>query len=92
MRGFEMVHPEYKALDQDQPLTPVDETLTPVYSTTDGLRQISLRNLTEQALNRLQRGKVEELLPAQICHQQYELSRGFSLNSSTVTRHFCGIN
>ncbi len=79
MRGFEMVHPEYKALDQDQPLTPVDETLTPVYSTTDGLRQISLRNLTEQALNRLQRGKVEELLPAQICHQQYDLAEALAL-------------
>lgn len=79
MRGFEIVHPEYKALDQDQPLTPVDETLTPVYSTTDGLRQISLRNLTEQALNRLQRGKVEELLPAQICHQQYDLAEALAL-------------
>lgn len=79
MRGFEMVHPEYKALDQDQPLTPVDETLTPVYSTTDGLRQISLRNLTEQALNRLQQGKVEELLPAQICHQQYDLAEALAL-------------
>jgi len=79
MRGFEMVHPEYKALDQDQPLTPTEETLTPVYSTTDGLRQLSLRNLTEQALLRLQRGHVEELLPAEISHQQYSLAEALAL-------------
>ena len=79
MRGFEMVHPEYKALDQDQPLTPVEETLTPVYSTTEGLRQVSLRNLTEQALIRLQRGQVEELLPAEISHQQYALAEALAL-------------
>ena len=79
MRGFEIVHPEYKALDQDQLLTAVEENLTPVYSTTDGLRQISLRNLTEQALTRLQRGQVEELLPAEISHQQYALAEALAL-------------
>ncbi len=79
MRSFEIVHPEYKALDQDKPLTPMEETLTPVYSTTDGLRQISLRNLTEQALIRLQRGKVEELLPAEISQQEYTLEDALAL-------------
>jgi len=79
MRGYEMVHPEYKALEQDQPLSPAEETLTPVYSTTDGLRQISLRNLTEQALNRLQRGQVEELLPADISQFQYSLAEALAL-------------
>ncbi len=79
MRGFEIVHPEYKPLDQDQALTPVEETLTPVYPTTDGLRQISLRNLTEQTLKRLQRGQVEELLPADVCHEQYDLADALAL-------------
>ncbi|MBA6290602.1 ATP-dependent DNA helicase RecG [Colwellia sp. MB3u-4] len=79
MRGFEIVHPEYKALDQDQALTVAEETLTPVYSTTDGLRQISLRNLTEQALKHLQSGKVEELLPVEISHQQYSLAEALAL-------------
>ncbi len=79
MRGFEIVHPEYKPLEQDQALTAVEETLTPVYSTTDGLRQISLRNLTEQALIRLQRGHVEELLPQEICLEQYGLSDALAL-------------
>ena len=79
MRSFEIVHPEYKALEQDKPLTPAEETLTPVYSTTEGLRQISLRNLTEQALTRLKRGKVEELLPAEISFQQYSLAEALAL-------------
>jgi ATP-dependent DNA helicase RecG len=79
MRGFEIVHPEYKPLDQDQPLTPVEETLTPVYPTTDGLRQISLRNLTEQALSRLQRGEIEELLPPELVIEPFSLAEAIAL-------------
>lgn len=79
VRGFEIIHPEYKSLDQDQPLTAVEETLTPVYPTTDGLRQITLRNLTEQALIRLQRGQVEELLPDEFNLQQYSLAQALAL-------------
>lgn len=79
MKGYEIVHPEYKALDQDQPLTPIEETLTPVYPTTDGLRQISLRNLTEQALVRLQRGQVEELLPTEFNNEPYSLAQALAL-------------
>ena len=78
-RGFEIVHPEYKPLDQDQPLTPVEETLTPVYRTTDGLRQVSLRMLTDQALIRLTRGQVEELLPQEYVLESYSLAQALAL-------------
>ncbi|MCJ8318908.1 MAG: ATP-dependent DNA helicase RecG [Colwellia sp.] len=78
-RGFEIVHPEYKSLDQDQPLTPVEETLTPVYPTTDGLRQVSLRMLTDQALIRLTRGQVEELLPQEFVLESYSLAQALAL-------------
>ncbi len=78
-RGFEIVHPEYKSLDQDQPLTPVEETLTPVYPTTDGLRQVSLRMLTDQALIRLKRGEVEELLPPEFVLEPYSLAQALAL-------------
>jgi ATP-dependent DNA helicase RecG len=78
-RGFEIIHPEYKPLDQDQHLTAVEETLTPVYPTTDGLRQITLRNLTEQALVRLQRGQVDELLPDEFNLQNYSLAQALAL-------------
>ncbi len=78
-RGYQIVHPEYKALDSDNAPTQVEETLTPVYPSTDGLRQISLRNLTEQALIRLQRGQVEELLPNNIFNEQYSLSEALAI-------------
>jgi ATP-dependent DNA helicase RecG len=78
-RGFEIVHPEYKPLDQDQPLTPVEETLTPVYRTTDGLRQVSLRMLTDQALIRLTRGQVQELLPPEYVSESYSLAQALAL-------------
>lgn len=78
-RGFQIVHPEYKSLDNDTVLTPVEETLTPVYPTTDGLKQVSLRNLTEQALNRLQRGQVEELLPESLFNESYSLAQALTI-------------
>ncbi len=62
-RGFEIIHPEYKKVEGDVNAPALEETLTPIYPTTDGLRQISLRNISEQALIRLERGQVEELLP-----------------------------
>ena len=78
-RGFEIVHPEYKPLDQDQALTSVEETLTPVYPTTDGLKQISLRNITEQSLKRLKAADVEDLLPQEFCPQGLLLSQALQI-------------
>jgi len=78
-RGFEIVHPEYKALDQDRALTEVEETLTPVYPTTDGLRQISLRNLTDQALIRLKRGQIEALVPSEYLNVDLSLEQALAI-------------
>ncbi|MCP4598797.1 ATP-dependent DNA helicase RecG [Neptuniibacter sp.] len=60
--GLEIVHPEYKRVDSDD-LVPVEEHLTPVYPTTEGLHQGRLRALTEQALAYLKRGALQELVP-----------------------------
>jgi len=49
---LEMVHPEYKRIDEHA-IEAVEEHLTPIYPTTEGLHQLSLRPLTEQALERL---------------------------------------
>ena len=48
----EMIHPEYRLIDPGEP-APVEETLTPVYPATEGVHQLTLRSLTEQALQRL---------------------------------------
>lgn len=62
--GFEMNHPEYSISDTPNE-QPTATTLTPVYSTTEGLKQLSIRALSDQAINLLQKYSVEELLPAQ---------------------------
>ena len=49
LKGPEMVHPEYEILHSDE-TTKVEDHLTPIYSTTEGLHQLSLRRLTSQAL------------------------------------------
>ena len=49
LKGPEMVHPEYEILHQDEPAK-VEDHLTPIYPTTEGLHQLSLRRLTSQAL------------------------------------------
>lgn len=64
IRGLEMMHPEYKLVQSDSELT-VAESLTPIYPTTEGLKQASWRNLTELALSYLQRFAPDEYLPAQ---------------------------
>ena len=65
--GLEMTHPEYQYIDSDKPVD-VEQTLTPVYSTTEGLHQLSMRNLTEQALAKLQSNELtlNELVPADV--------------------------
>jgi ATP-dependent DNA helicase RecG len=45
--GAEMVHPKYRVVREDMP---VSTTLTPVYPTTAGLSQASLQRLTREAL------------------------------------------
>ncbi|HKK06904.1 MAG TPA: ATP-dependent DNA helicase RecG [Gammaproteobacteria bacterium] len=49
---LEMIHPEYRAIDPELVGT-VEEHLTPVYPVTEGVHQLTLRSLTEQALERL---------------------------------------
>ena len=67
-RQLEMIHPEYKCSQQSEVLTEVEQVLTPVYPTTEGLHQLTLRQLSEQALSLLRQGKLklEELLPEEL--------------------------
>lgn len=74
----EIHHPEYQIIRNNQPLELV-ETLTPIYSTTEGLKQASLRKMTEQALAVLQNVQVAELLPEQYNPHQYSLKEALAL-------------
>ena len=65
----EMIHPEYRMIDPDTPV-PVEEHLTPVYPATGGVHQLTLRALTEQALQYLETGddgrRLVDWLPADL--------------------------
>ncbi|WP_281773156.1 ATP-dependent DNA helicase RecG [Haemophilus parahaemolyticus] len=74
----EIYHPEYQIIRNNQPLA-LAETLTPIYSTTEGLKQASLRKMTEQALVVLQNVQVAELLPEQYNPHQYSLKEALAL-------------
>jgi ATP-dependent DNA helicase RecG len=62
--GLEMVHPEYQLFDDVDPPAP-QSYLTAVYPTTEGVHQIGLRNLVNQALDRYL-GGLQEWLPDDI--------------------------
>lgn len=61
--GAEIIHPEYRLQGEHQ-MVPLQESLTPVYPSADGIRQATLRKLTDQALKQLENTALPELLPA----------------------------
>ncbi|MDC0598760.1 ATP-dependent DNA helicase RecG [Gammaproteobacteria bacterium] len=64
--GMEMYHPEYKVLKQDE-LAPLEQFLTPVYPTTEGLHQTRIRSLMEQAFLLLKKSQaLPDYLPEQL--------------------------
>jgi ATP-dependent DNA helicase RecG len=65
---LEMVHPEYQQL-ADGEVRATEERLTPIYPTTEGLHQLMLRKLSEQALDMLQPGLLPEWLPDDLLTQ-----------------------
>lgn len=74
----EIHHPEYQIIRGNEPLV-LAETLTPIYSTTEGLKQASLRKLTEQALALLAKVQVAELLPDEFNPHKYSLKQALQL-------------
>jgi len=63
--GFEMVHPEYRVLRNDQNAVTSD-SLTAIYPATEGVQQGRLRSLTDQALQQMHAEPPAELLPSVI--------------------------
>jgi len=60
--GVELYHPEYEIIDGGEKT--LDDRLTPIYPTTEGLHQGRIRSLTEQALTLLARSRaLPDLIP-----------------------------
>jgi ATP-dependent DNA helicase RecG len=62
--GLEIVHPEYEFVE-DGSVPTAEAHLTPVYPTTTGLHQLSLRKLTQSALDKYLE-HIQEWLPEEI--------------------------
>ena len=65
--SLEMVHPEYRRLEADESPV-VEQSLTPIYPTTEGMHQLSWRGITEQALELLRGdpGRLPDWLPREM--------------------------
>jgi len=64
--SLEMVHPQYRRLDDDASVV-LEELLTPVYPTTEGLGQKRLGNVIAKALQQLPVEAELELIPPALC-------------------------
>ena len=79
--GIEMVHPEYRLLDDDAE-APTSDRLTPVYPMAAGLGQGLLRRLIDQALVRLERNPdIAELLPEAVAARHGLIGLGHALRT-----------
>ena len=77
-QGPEIIHPEYRLIEP-QASAPSSDVLTPVYPATEGLRQLTLRQLTDQALDLLKEHGIRELLPEGLYPHQISLAEALQL-------------
>lgn len=75
--GFEMYHPEYSKEQK-----PLEETLTPIYPTTDGMSQTSFRKLLSQVLDLMKAGKLLENLGS-----EFSALNRFDINQAILEVH-----
>jgi len=62
--GLELYHPEYQFVE-DLAALPTEDTLTPIYPSTEGLTQARWRQLMTQVLMLLKKGRaIDDLIPA----------------------------
>ncbi|WP_417616807.1 ATP-dependent DNA helicase RecG [Oceanisphaera sp.] len=76
--GLEIIHPEYSLQQGEQPIAS-ETSFTPVYGATEGLRQISLRQLTDQALVLMGQTPLQEWLPPGLYDRQISLNAAVQL-------------
>ncbi|MFU2315347.1 ATP-dependent DNA helicase RecG [Rahnella sp. PCH160] len=76
--GAEIIHPEYRVQGENSEVV-LQESLTPVYPTTEGIRQATLRKLTDQALELLDTVPIAELLPEELSRSLIPLPKALHL-------------
>lgn len=65
--GLEMTHPEYQFINDNEELV-LDENLSPIYPTTEGVHQLTLRNVMSQVIAKLKKDELNlpALIPAEL--------------------------
>ena len=76
--GLEIYHPEYELANKAKMKT-LETRLTPIYPLADGITQLRLRGLAEQALNLLDQHSLPELLDSQSLPGAVEVQLGEAL-------------
>jgi len=77
---YEMIHPEYQLdIERDEELH--EDSLTPIYPTTEGMHQLTWRSLTGQCLQLLEQEKLglQELLPQDIVAEYSTLAQALTV-------------
>jgi len=59
---LEMIHPQAELIDTNNP-TDLPTTLTPIYPTTEGLHQLSIKRIVQQVITKLKSDGIAETLP-----------------------------
>jgi ATP-dependent DNA helicase RecG len=67
--SYELVHPEVQRVGEGE-VPEVEQALTPIYPTTEGMHQLTWRDLTTRALAMLGDDGLQELLPAAVLAEQ----------------------
>jgi ATP-dependent DNA helicase RecG len=70
--GLEMAHPEYHFLGNDEK-PELDDNLSPIYPTTEGVHQLTLRNVMSQVMDKLKKNEIvlAELIPATLLEKYH---------------------
>ena len=68
--GFEMAHPEYQLIKNNEEII-LDENLSPIYPTTEGVHQLTLRNVMTQVIKKLKEDDLQlpNLIPDELLKQ-----------------------
>jgi ATP-dependent DNA helicase RecG len=64
--GLEIVHPEYRRIGAAEEAAPLEEVLTPIYPSTEGVPQPRLRALIDQALREAETSGVRDWIPPEM--------------------------
>lgn len=73
--GLEMAHPEYQFINDNEGLV-LDENLSPIYPTTEGVHQLTLRKIMSQVITRLKNNELvlPGLIPDALLKSQNRLN------------------